>query len=447
MNVKRFGLLMLLLVVTTVVPLVNAQGSSLTIAWPQEPDSLNPMYTTMTYGNYTISLFYASPWVFNSTLEPVPVLLTEMPSSENGGISEDGTTFTLRLKEGMTWSDGEALDSADFLFTYEMYMAETNSPISRGAYELMASYETPDPLTVVITFPEPYSPWLGMLSAILPEHIFRPVFDENGTLDGSELDRAPAVSSGPYLFTEWNTGNFISAAANPNYVMGAPKIETMIVRFIADEEPYVQSLISGEIAIATFFSFSSAPQIEQAGIEVQLLPSGYNEGWYFNQGPDGHPALQDVNVRKAVVLAFDRDAINSDLNYNATYTGTSIWEGTPYANPDLEPYPFDPEMAAQLLDEAGWVDSNGDGTRDKDGVELVLRFVTNQRQIRLDIAAIVQQQLGEVGIGVELINYPSDQFFGGFAEGGPVSTGQYDIAQWSSAPGGFPDPNTRAMLC
>jgi peptide/nickel transport system substrate-binding protein len=237
-------------------------------------------------------------------------------------------------------------------------------------------------------------------------------------------------------------------SSNPNYVLGQPQIQTLLVRFFGDDETYVASLVADEIQVATFFDYSYVPRVEEAGIEVQVLPAGYNEGWFFNVGPDAHPALQDVNVRQALAMAFDREAITTDLLLGATYPGSSFWEGTPYENPDLEPVPFDPEMSAQLLDEAGWVDSNGDGTRDQDGVELVLRFVTNTRPIRAEsIAPIVQQQLGEIGVGVELLTYPSDQFFGGYNEGGPIATGQYDIAQWSSSPGAFPEPNVRAFRC
>jgi len=100
-----------------------------------------------------------------------------------------------------------------------------------------------------------------------------------------------------------------------------------------------------------------------------------------------NPALDDVNVRRALVMLFNRDQINADLNLGLVQTGSSFWENTPYQRPDAAPIPYDPAMAAQLLDEAGWVDSNGDGTRDKDGVELVLRYVTNQRQLRKDIQA------------------------------------------------------------
>ena len=123
-----------------------------------------------------------------------------------------------------------------------------------------------------------------------------------------------------------------------------------------------------------------------------------------------------------------------------------VKSGLAWANPALKPYPYDPEQAKKLLDEAGWVDSNGDGTRDKDGTELVLRYITTNRPVRIDTQAVAQQQLKEIGIGVKLTNLESDVFFGSYAENGPCATGQGDICEWSDA-SYFPDPDTDYWLC
>jgi len=122
---------------------------------------------------------------------------------------------------------------------------------------------------------------------------------------------------------------------------------------------------------------------------------------------------------------------------------TNFWDNNPpYGNTDLEPYPYDPDQAQELLDAAGWVDSNGDGTRDKDGVELVLRYITNDRELRKNVQAVVQQQWSLVGIGADLQNYSSDVYWNGYNDGGPQAQGLYDIAEYSSVPTGFPDPES-----
>jgi peptide/nickel transport system substrate-binding protein len=175
--------------------------------------------------------------------------------------------------------------------------------------------------------------------------------------------------------------------------------------------------------------------------------SGYNEGWYFYLDPErGHPALQDERVRQAIALAFDRESLVNDLLLGLTAPAATYWDNTPYVDPSITPYPYDPEQAKTLLDEAGWKDTNGDGVRDKDGTELVLEFGTTTREIRKDTQAVAQQQLAEVGIQLDLLNYESDVFFGGYADGGPAATGELDMFEYSTV-ANFPDPDTAEWLC
>jgi len=445
---KSLFIVLLIALLAVFAGQAGAQGKSLIISWTQEPDSLNPMYTTMTFAGYTYQLYLAGAWAYDEAYNPIPVLVEELPSTENGGISADGTVFTLKLKEGLLWSDGDPLDSADFVFTYEMKMSDANTPLTRAPYDRVASVEAPDPLTVVVRFDAPYAPWLGLFTYVLPQHVLGPVFEAEGTLDNAAFNRNPTVASGPYVFEEWNVGNFMRFKANPNYVGGVANIETVVITFIPDDQAYVASLIAGDTEFGTFVSPSEVRNLEAAGLDVRLIASGYNEGWFLNTDPErAHPAMSDVRVRKAIGLGFDRFTVVADLLDDVFPVTTSWWENTPYANPDLRPIPYDPTEASRLLDEAGWVDTNGNGIRDKDGVELELRFIATTRQIRQDIQAVAQQQLGEIGIGILIENYPSSVFFNGYADGGPAATGQYDIATWSSSPAAFPDPDTERWTC
>lgn len=443
-TIKVFAIL--LLAALMLAP-VSAQGSAITVSWPQEPDSMNPMYTTMTFAQYTYQLYLAPAWDFDDLNNPHPVLVTEMPSVENGGISEDGITITLTLKDGMTWSDGDALDSADFVFTYEMYASEANVPLQVYPYDRVVSVEAPDATTVVVTFDEPFAGWFSLFRHVLPEHVLAPVFEEEGTLDNAAFNRAPSVSSGPYVFQEWDTGNFMRFTVNESFVGGVSSIETIVVTFVPDDTTYVANLAAGQADVGTFIPAPQLPELEAAGLEVQVIPSGYNEGWFLNTGEGGHPALQDVRVRKAISLGIDRFAISEDLLLGRQQPAATYWDATPYASPNVEVVPFDQEQAEALLDEAGWVDSNEDGIRDKDGVELILRYRTTDRQLRMDVQAVTKQALELIGVGIDIINDPSNIFFNGYADGGPAATGDYDIAEWSSSPDTFPDPSTFRFTC
>ncbi len=417
-----------------------------TFSWTQEFDTLNPLYSTMWFTSITFQLWNCYAWDFDDQNNPVPVLVTEMPSVENGGISADGTVITLHLRDDLVWSDGEPLTAADFQFTYDMTV-DPNNTVSSVYPNDQFTMETPDERTVVMTFAEPFAPWMGILwHGILPQHILQPVYDEAGTLDSAEWNLAPTVGCGPYNFVEWESGSFARFVANDNYWLGAPNIDEVFFRFVPDDAAQVAALKAGEADLGTFIAYSDMPDLEAAGMEIIMVFSGYDEVIYFYLGEDSHPALQDVRVRQAIAMGIDRWAICNDLLLGRTEPAVSYWDGQPWVDPELEPWPYDSEAAAALLDEAGWVDSDGDGVRDKDGVALELDYGTTTREIRRDTQAVVQQQLAAIGVKVNLLNYDSDIYFGSYGENGPAATGQLDMFEYSTV-AQFPDPNSADFLC
>lgn len=418
-----------------------------TFIWTQEPDNLNPMYTSMWFSTITQQIWLCEPWVFDNNDEPQVVLLTEMPSTANGGISEDGKTITFKLRDDIVWSDGEPITSADFAFTKEMFTEPANTVNSTYPYDLITSLETPDEQTVVVGFAEPFVAWSGALyTELLPEHVLRPVFEAQGSLVGAEWNRAPTVGCGPYTFAEWESGSYMRFVRNDNYYGEAPKIDEIFLRMVPDDASQVAALRTGEGDLGTFFSYSDMPTLEEAGVQIIMAPSGYQEGWYLYLGDDGHPALKDVKVRQAIALCFDRFSVVKDLLLDKTEVATSFWHKSPWQDATLQAWPYDPDQGNALLDEAGWVDSNGDGVRDKDGEELILVHGTTTREVRADTQAVAQQQLAECGIKLDIVGYASDVFFLSFGEGGPMPSGDLDIFQFSGNTA-YPDPNTSRFRC
>ena len=419
-----------------------------TFIFTEEFDTLNPHYSNMFFSIITDQLWNVWAWQFDDANTPYPVMLEEMPSVENGGVSEDGTVLTLNLRDDLTWSDGEPLTSADFVFTYQMIVDPNNAVNSAYPYDTeIASVEAPDDRTVVVTFNQAFIPWAANLwKGLLPEHILGPVFEAEGTIDNADWNTSPTVGAGPFVFAEWESGSFARFVANDDYWLGRPLLDEIFIRFVPDDASQINALVAGDGDLGTFFAYPDVPTLEDAGIEIITVQSGYNEGWFLYLGESAHPGMQDLQVRQALALGFDRAAINSDLLLGLTQPPATYWENTPFADPSVEPWPYDPERAAALLDEAGWVDSNGDGTRDKDGVELVLSYGTTTREIRQDTQAVAQQQLAEIGIELELSNTDADTFFASFGDGGPAATGQFDIMEWSDSTN-FPDPDWYYWLC
>jgi peptide/nickel transport system substrate-binding protein len=426
-----------------------AEKKVATFIWTQEFTTLNPLYATGWFTTITKQFWNCYAWAYDDQNVAYPSLVTELPSAENGGISEDGLTITMKLRDDINWSDGEPITSEDFRFTWAMTVDPANTVASTYPYDLITGIETPDAQTVVMTFDAPFAPWQTLWYGIVPAHILQPVYDADGNLDNAEWNNNPAVGCGPYNFAEWESGSFARFVRNENFYDEPAKIDELFIRFVPDDTAQTNALVAGEADLGLFVPYSETPKLRDAGLEIMVQPSGYNEGIFFQVNEEfSHPAMLDVNVRKAIAMALNRDAFNKDVNLGVVKTPASFWDALPFYNdPAPEPYPYDPEGAKALLDAAGWVDSNGDGTRDKDGVEFVIQHGTTTREVRQEFQAVAQQQLAEVGIKLEISNYDSDLFFGTYADNAPVYTGELDMQEWSDSPSGFPDPDIYYWLC
>lgn len=419
-----------------------------TFIFTQEFDTLNPLYTNMYFSQITQQFWSCWAWDFDDQNQPRPVLVKELPTADNGGVSADGKIITMKLRDDIVWSDGQPITADDFIFTWKMYVDPNNTVATAHPYDLIDKIEAPNPRTVVITFKDPFAPWLYSLwKGLLPKHIVQPDFDKDGNINNSAYNRAPTVGCGPYVFDKWESGSFAHFVTNQKYWGAKPKIDELTIRFVPDDASQIAALKAGDGLLGTFIAYSDIPDLQKAGLNVVSVKSGYNEGIYFYLDPKkGHPALQDVRVRQAIAYATNRQALTKDLLLGLTQPASTDWDGTPYVDPSLQPYPFDPGKAKQLLDDAGWK-PGPDGVRQKDGVKLDLKYGSTDREIRKDTQAVFQQQLMEVGIKTELLNFDSDTFFNGYDKQGPAATGKLDIFEYSQVSTAFPDPDIAEWLC
>ncbi len=437
-----------------------AKPKVIRVSFTQEPDNLNPLYTSMWFAQVTRDLYLATGLItFDENNLPIPWIAKELPTVANGGISADGMVITYKLREDVKWSDGTPLTADDYVFTWQMNMSDKNAVQSRDPFEaFVEKVEAKDKYTLVVTFKSPYAPWYSKIftnvnaTQALPKHVLEPVFQKDGTIDNAEWNRNPTVSCGPFLFKEWQSGSHLIFEANPDFWLGKPKVNQIFFKIVPDDAAQIAALKAGDVELGTFISYADMPDLEKLGtFDFVRAESGYKESWFFNLSPDektkAHPAMLDVNVRRAVVMAVDRDKITQELLNGRTKPALTLWDwsGSIWADPDLKPIPYDKAGAEKLLDEAGWK-KGADGIREKDGVKLKLRYATTTREVRKNTQVIVQQMLKEVGIDVELLNFSSDVFWNSYGDSGPIAIGGYDIAEWSTTCS-FPDPDINAWLC
>jgi peptide/nickel transport system substrate-binding protein len=433
----------------TEAPVSQVDKKVATLIYTQEFDNLAPLYTSMWFVWTTWQMNNHWAWEFDENNEPFPRLVTEIPSTENGGISADGRVITMKLRDDIKWSDNTPLTAEDFIFTWEMAVSAKNTVATTYPYDAIESVTAPDPQTVVVTFTDPFAPWLATLwHGILPAHILRPVYEAEGTIDNAEWLRNPSVGCGPYNFAEWESGSYARFVRNENYWGTPAKIDEIFIRFVPDDASQVAALKAGDADLGTFISYSDVPGLKEAGLNIMVEPNGYSEWMFFTLNEEkSNPAMFDVNVRKAIAMSIDREGIVRDLLLGLPKVPASFWDALSYYNnPPLTNYPYDPEAAKALLDEAGWVDANGDGVREKDGVDLVIEHATTIREIRQDAQAVMQQQLADVGIKMNVNPVDDTLYFASYADNGPAARGDYDIQEWSDGPL-FPDPDLYYWLC
>ena len=441
-------------------------GKSVTGGWTQEPDSIIPYFTVMSYAWWIAQLTSVGLGEWDDKGNYVPELAAELPTTENGGISADGLTITWKLKDCLFWSDGEPITSKDVKFTWQAVVDPANAAVNKSSYEAIESIETPDDQTVVIKFKQLFPPWQTLFAqgpnsygSILPAHLL-----EGKT--GLNLDpfiHSPTISSGPFVITEWVAGDHMTLLPNPNFYKGRPKLDRIEIKFIPDPETALAGLQTGDIDWYPDFSESDIATVGglEPAVHLMVVPGSEFEHYFFNLGvkdgvkddqgnlipnsesdQDGFCPFKDYKVRKAIIYGIDRKIIVDTLLEGKTTVPASQWPNSYWYNISLEPEEYNPEEAMRLLDEAGYTDQDGDGIREgmcnEKLTKLSFSFDSTTKQIRVDIALAAQSDLKKIGIEFKPNHTPAGTFFGTYTDGGPLTTGKYDMAGYTT--GFYPDP-------
>lgn len=417
---------------------VRAQApTTIVFGWEQEPQLLTPRQD-MTFGSLLTNFYARGLWDFDGNRLPFPVMVEEVPSTENGlvrTLDNGNTEVTIRLREGILWSDGVPITSEDIVFSHELTMNPSTITMQRSTYpDKVESLVAVDERTVVMTYNSPFPDFqssnLPGGPYIFPKHVFEGMLNETGNIDNHPMWTGNnVVGYGPYVFESWSVGQEIVFTANPNWDGQQPGFERVIIRFITDTTQMVNALRAGEIDVAFQFPDPQVADYEAIdGVEVFNTPGVYGDAIWMNLRPDKtHPALLERAVREAIIHGIDRATLAEQLVGPGVQLARS-WFPDQFLPEDLPFLEYNPDLARQMLDEAGWVDTNDNGIRDKDGVELILRFYTTTRQVRMDYQVAIQSQLNEIGVSLQLFPVPATILFADFAERGILDTGDFDMA-------------------
>lgn len=420
-------------------------GGSITDGLFEEPDSLLPEQSIETYADLVDATIWAPLFYGDNTGIIQPALATVLPSTANGGISADGLTYTIKLRSGLKWSDGSPLTSADVAFSLNLFANPAYAGKTQASeFAKIASVTAPDATTVTITLKSVDVAFMALALtdplnfAPLPKSVY-------GSLDPASIPKStnafnPQVTSGPFTIVDRVKSDHITMKRNPNYFQAPkPYLDQIMFKIITDQNTILTALQSGSIDTSWFLDINKLATYKTIpGYKVALdkAPGTY-EAIYFNET---NPLLADLKVRQAISQAIDVTPLIQNIWKGIASPTCDDGVATFAHDASLVPcYKYDPAAAKALLTGDGFT-MGSDGYFQKNGKTLELRYSTTAgKAYRVQTETIVQDQLKQIGIKMDIVNYPADTFFGSVL--GDYT--QFDIAEFANSLGYDPDNHTQ----
>jgi peptide/nickel transport system substrate-binding protein len=420
----------------------------LRIAIQQDVKSLNPLLNSNTTDAFIANLMFEPLLSADDKGDPVPILATQVPTLENGGISKDGLTITYHLRKNVQWTDGVPVTSKDVKWSWEAIMNPNNNVISRHGYDEIKSVDTPDDYTVVVHLKQKFAPFVNTFFAmsdqpfpVAPAH----VLDKYPNINQIPFDNEPTVSDGPFRFAEWVRGDHITLVRNDGFFLGKPGLKQIVIKIVPDENTSVNLLRTHGIdymfqaSMDTYPAIKTIPDIRDVFVNVN--------GYYDIRLNLSRPYLKDPLVREAIAYAIDKKELVATNTYGTQTMATEDIPDWMWAfDPHVASTPYDPARARALLTQAGWLPGPG-GIRQKAGQPLILVMVTNNSNAtRRRLSVQIQAMLRQVGINAEIKYYPGQMLFAPAGMGGILQLGEFDLSIDGWYAGTDPDDSAQ-FLC
>ncbi len=372
-------------------------GDWLVSCLPSEPAHLNPLTSSDAYASAINAL------IFDTLIERDNETFAIKPrAAERWEIAPDHLAYTFFLRKDIVFSDGTPLTAKDLKFTFDKVMDPTvDAAHLRNYYQDIQSCDVVDDYTVRYTCKKPYFKHLTMLGGleILPSHIYG-----QGDFNQHPNNRKP-VGSGPYTLENWETGMQITLVRNERYWKEKPHVLKRVYKIITNVYAAFQVLERQELDTLDltpelYVNNASRPDFQAKFDTYKYYDSNYSYVGYNLRKPQ----FQDKRVRRALTMLLDRKGILDTIYHGLgkQVTGEAFVDGPEYDS-SIQPWPFDPAQAKQLLAEAGWSDSDGDGVLDKGGVpfkfEILIRATSPETE---QIATVFQEELKRAQIAMTI---------------------------------------------
>ena len=411
-------------------PTKRGGGGTLKLLWWQGPVHLNPHFAAGTKEQEGSRIFYEPLAGWDPEGNLIPILATEAPTRENGGLSADGKSVTWKLKRGVKWHDGQDFTADDVVFTAKYAGDPATATVTVATYKDL-KVEKIDSHTVRVTFTKstPFwaEPLVGIQGLILPKHVFEPYI---GAKSRENPANTKPVGTGPYKFLDFKPGDMLRGTANTSYhIANRPAFDAIEMKGGGDAIGAARAVLqTGE------YDYAWNLQVEDeilkrlegsgkgkvsiiAGGNIEFILLNYADPWNEVDGERGsaksrHPAFQDKAVRDAMGLLIDRKGVQ-DFIYGRTGVATPNFLNNPprFKSNNLK-FEFNVDKANQILDAAGWK-KGADGIRAKGNTKLKFVFQTSVNQPRQKTQAIIKDACTKAGIDLELKSVTAAVFFGG----------------------------------
>ena len=402
-SVRRVAALLLsvLALATCGEQLSGPSNELLIVGYDHEPDTMNRFSTHILEDIQTCIVEGLT--VTDEQMRVVPLLAREVPSLDNGGVvlrPDGGMDVIWKLRPGVRWHDGRAFTSSDVAFTVEAINSPDWNPESTDGFDRISGVDTPDSLTAVVHYRERYAAYaLQFVRGALPRHL----------LAGKDIERATdynrnPLGTGPYRLVEWKTGEYVLLERVPHYWRGdsLPKIKRIMFRFGASTTTRVNQLLAGEVHVLALVPWDRARDLASATRTTVARTTG-NAYEHVTLNERAVPAFRDVRVRRALLLATDREAITRTILDGLAPVAHGPVQPVSWAYTDsITRWPFDLPRAKAMLDSAGWRVGAG-GVRTRDGAPLRFTLMTQSGfVVRENVAQVLQRQWHDLGADVRI---------------------------------------------